>query len=292
MLPRMPGMKAQWKMRVALTMLVAAFSNQGNAQQQSVTVTPSERYRSTALGQGSLGAGHRTLWQTPIRVPVLELTRFAGGLAPIKAGGGQQTQTLHLHGADGREYVFRSVDKNPGKSISPDLVAFGVGKLLQGTTVWLHPTGALIAPTLLRAVSVLHSTPRLYFMPPEARLGEHQETFAGMLGLLEERAEEGKAGTPGFAGSRSVVNTEKLQESILKDSRHQVDEREWLKARLVDFVIGDTDRGPNQWRWARFDEADGFRWRPIPRDRDYAFLNAEGFVARIAGIVVKRIVSF
>jgi hypothetical protein len=285
-------MKAQWRMRVALAVLVVALVDHANAQQQKVTVTPSDRYRASPFEQKLFGAGHRALWATPILVPVLDLKRFAGGLKPLKEGGGRQTHTLHLQGADGRQYVFRSVSKSPGKGLPPDFVAFGVDKLLHGGTALFHPTGALIAPPLLRAVSILHAAPRLYFMPPEAQLGEFTETFAGMLGLLEERAEEGKGETPGFAGSRSIASTEKMQERLREDARHRVDESEWLTARLVDFVIGDTDRGPNQWRWARFDDGDGFRWRPVPRDRDFAFINADGFVPRAASLLLRRLVRF
>jgi hypothetical protein len=283
-------MKAHWQVQCALAVLVIA-SARAQAQQQSITVTPGEKYRASPFGEKLMGTGYRELWQTPIRVPVLDLKRFAGGLVPVKEGGGRQTYTLHLRGANGRDYVFRSVDKDAEKGESP-VGAIGLKGVLNASTALLHPSGALIVPPLLDAVSVLHVSPRLVYMPPEADLGEFTSTFAGTLGLLEERPEEGDDGAAGFSGSRSIVGTDKLKELLRKDSRNRIDERDWLTARLVDFVIGDTDRGPNQWRWARFDDGDGFRWRPVPRDRDFAFIHADGLLPRAAGLIVKRLVTY
>jgi hypothetical protein len=48
-----------------------------------------------------------------VRVPVLDLGSQAGGLTPIGVGGGRQTPSLRLRAADGREYAFRLVDKEP-----------------------------------------------------------------------------------------------------------------------------------------------------------------------------------
>ena len=43
-----------------------------------------------------LGREYRSLWVTPITVPVLDLRTFAGGLRPVLKGGGQQTKSLLL----------------------------------------------------------------------------------------------------------------------------------------------------------------------------------------------------
>ena len=41
--------------------------------------------------------------------------------------------------------------------------------------------------------------------------------------------------------------------------------------------LNDWDRHDDQWRWGRFKGKDGTVYRPFPRDRDFAFLKADGF---------------
>jgi len=68
-----------------------------------------------------LGSHYRTLWATPIAVPVLDLHYFAGGLTPDKKGGGRQTIGLHMKGHDGNEYKFRSVEKEASRALPAGL---------------------------------------------------------------------------------------------------------------------------------------------------------------------------
>lgn len=261
--------------------------------QDSVTTVAGAHYRAGSLRIWVLGQGYRDLWTASLRVPTLDLGVAGGGLTPMERGGGKQTRSLHLRGADGREYLFRSVDKFVGDALPPELQNTPAEKLGQELTASLHPAGALAVPSLLDAASVLHVVPRLYVMPDDPRLGEFRPAFAGMLGQFEFKPEEGPDDSPGFAGSRKIVTMETVQERLLEDAKHRVESRDYLAARLIDFLIGDTDRGSDQWRWARFDDgSDGYRWRPIPRDRDWAFINADGVGHRVARTFFRKLVPF
>ena len=79
----------------------------------TVTARLAETYGQGALRRLVLGAHHRELWNTELRVPVLDLGAFAGGLTPYKEGGGAQTYSLRLRGGNGRTYVFRVLEKDP-----------------------------------------------------------------------------------------------------------------------------------------------------------------------------------
>ena len=108
------------RMRISLFLLfslvsVPAFSFQGgdgeNAAGAKQTVVPGAGYNASWLHTLLLGSNWRDLWTTPIRVPVLDLEAFAGGIRPTKAGGGNQTRSLRFEDAQGNEFVFRLVDK-------------------------------------------------------------------------------------------------------------------------------------------------------------------------------------
>src|SRR5947207_5040821 len=154
-----------------------------------------------------------------------------------------------------------------------------------------NPAGALVVGPLLGAVGVHHAEPRLMVMPDDPRLDSFP-AFKEMLGLLEERPTVDPAGEVGFAGAERIASTQKVWDHLTADSRHRADSRALLVARLVDVLVGDWDRHPEQWRWARFDEAGVHVWRPIPRDRDQAFSRLDGLLPWIARYYHPDIVSF
>src|SRR2546429_9172675 len=54
------------------------------------SVVPDGGYE-IGLAEIALGTHYRSLWATKIGVPVLDLQHYAGGLKPLKKGGGRQT---------------------------------------------------------------------------------------------------------------------------------------------------------------------------------------------------------
>lgn len=258
----------------------------------SVLATPRGRYDAGGLHRALLNEGYRDLWETPIRVEVLDLGEVAGGLTVTGLGGGQQTRSIRLRGEDGVVYGFRSIDKDVSRGIDPILRRTVAERVLQDQIGSLLPTGALVVAPLLEAVGVLHADPRLYIMPDDPRLGDYRAEFAGVLGFLEERPNEGPDEEPGFAGSTRVTGSESFLERLEDDPRNRVDARAYLKARLMDFLVGDWDRHPDQWRWASFVEGDSVRWLPVPRDRDWAFARLDGLLIQVAAIPFPQYTGF
>ena len=241
----------------------------------TVKTVPGPQYDAGWLHRYLFGTRYRDLWTRPITAPVLDLDRFAGGLTPIETGGRRQTVSLRLKGADGREYAFRSVDKDPSRVLDTTLQESVAASIVRDQTSALHPMAGLIAAPILTAAGITHAAPRLFVMPDSPRLGPYREDFAGMLGTLEERPDE----DAGFVRSaEEVADTEELLEEVAKNPGVPVDARAFLVARVLDFYLGDWDRHADQWRWARVDDAKGRRWIPIPRDRDHAFSKYDGAV--------------
>src|ERR1700704_6828265 len=116
-------------LRALLVGLAAAWLTPAefNAQQRDSSLqhdtiqAPGPQYRAGGWRPLLLGKEYRSLWATPVTVPVLDLRTFAGGLRPISKGGGQQTKSLRLAATDGREFFFRSVDKDPAAVLPPEL---------------------------------------------------------------------------------------------------------------------------------------------------------------------------
>lgn len=280
---------------VALGLLLLSRGGAGalRAQSDSVTVVPGPRYQAGKLHRWLLGTGYRQLWTTPIRVEVLDFTREKGGLAPVRRGGGVQTVALRFRAADGREYNFRSVDKELTPALPPYAQETTLDWIRQDVTSAQMPLAPIVVTPLLDAAGVLNPAPRLAVLPDHPALGEFREDFAGMLGTFEHHPNEVDEGASGFAGSVEVKGTEGMLEDVEESTSDRIDTRGFLTARLVDMLVGDWDRHEGQWRWARYDR-DGLRWwAPIPEDRDYAFADYDGVLLQLARRTgLARLVSF
>jgi hypothetical protein len=72
----------------------------------------------------------------------------------------------------------------------------------------------------------------------------------------------------------------------------RIDAPAYLRARLMDLLVGDWDRHVGQWRWARFQENGERLWRPAPRDRDQAFSKFDGLIPSVGEYYTKQLTSF
>ena len=259
-----------------------------------VTIVPGPEYDAGTVTRKLFGEGWRTVWLTPTAVPVFDMGTFAGGLTITKRGGGNQTRSLHFGVSDGREYLFRSVNKYPvGQAMPAAIRGTTLGNIIQDQVSSLFPAGGLLIPPFLDANRILHVNPRLYVMPDDPRLGEHRKDFAGLLGTVELSPQEDDNDEPGFAGSRKIKSAEKFLEDVESSRVHSLNERELFAVRLVDFLVNDNDRTADNMRFARYGPDSAYTWRPLPRDRDRAFSDARGWLIRyIVHPLYPKLVAF
>jgi hypothetical protein len=261
-----------------------------NAGGQTVTVTPAERYRAGAVHRFFLGSGYRRLWTTPIQVPVLDLAGFSGGLKVDEKGGGKQTKTLRFDAGDGREWKFRSLDKDP-RPVLPKALQTGLASdIVQDQISASHPGNTPVIDALARAAGIPVVPRILVVLPDDERLGEFRKEFAGLLGTLEQDPSTKAPVTPGFERFSDLQETVELWELMEKDPREQIDGPALVHARLFDLVIGDYDRHKDQWDFGK-DRATG-RWVAVPKDRDLAFVNFDGLVLDVIRPASPRLVKF
>lgn len=244
------------------------------------TATPGMQYRAGGFTRLLLGDGWRDVWVTPTNAPVLDPATFNGGLKFDKRGGGRQTITVHFTEEKGWQgHVWRSADKFPMYSLSREMQGNLVGRIVQDQISSFLPAAPLLVPPLLQAVGILYLDPALYVMGNSPRIGPVRDTVAGLLGTFEMKPNEAPDDKPGFGGSKKVQDSDEFLEKLRSGHDHQLDEKEFLVSRLIDFLINDTDRAPDNYAWARFGDKDkGYIWRVIPRDRDWAFVDADGLV--------------
>lgn len=249
------------------------------------TVVAGQRYKKGGLHRFLLGAEYRDLWTMPVSLEVLDLDQFAGGLKAVGVLGHGQTQALALDGVDGNSYTFRPILKDPSGLLPVELRETLARSILGDQMASGHPASQVIAPGLLEAAGLLHSSPRLVVMPDDSRLAEFRPAFANVVGDIEVWT-----GSPGFGGTTETLDGEEMWRRMRESAAVRPDSRAYLKARLVDQLMGDWDRHRNQWRWGKLPGRD--RWQPIPEDRDQAFARFEGAVIALLRRQLPFLVEF
>jgi len=246
------------------------------------TIAIAGDYSAGILTKLFLGKHYRTSWNAPVKVPYLDLKNRYNGLSIYEKGGGHQTTSLKIKGGDGKEYVFRSVDKDPGQLLPFALQGTVISRVLHDITSMQQPYGAMAIGTMLDATDILHVSPKLYMLPPSDDLGPFKNRYSNLLGMLEEKPVNVKNVKVPFAGADEILQSRKMFRELNRDHDNMVNAKEYAKARMFDILVGDWGKHEDNWKWAGYKKEHGMLYRPIPRDRDYVFSRWDGFITYFA----------
>lgn len=237
------------------------------------------------------GDHYRSIYGIDINAPIVNLDTIFGGLKPTISGGGNQSMSLRLEDANGKEYVMRGVKKNASQFLQTAVFKdVYVKEKLRKTYVLSfvedfyttsHPYVPFIMADFANAANLYHTNPKLYYVPKQNALGKYNESYGNELYMIEERPSSSQIDAPDFGNPIDIVSTQEVLQNIEKDSKYRVDEQMYLRARIFDFLIGDWDRHADQWRWSEFKEGDYTVYRPIGRDRDQAFAKIDGKLLKL-----------
>ena len=247
------------------------------------------QYKATKWKELWWGKHYRKEWQVPLTFPVIDLDATAGGLTPSKIGGGRETKSLRLEGANGKEYVLRTMDKTLTSIVPEAFRGSFVNELVNDQISMAHPYGALAVARLSQSAGIYHTNPVIVFVPYNDRLKDSAKQFANRLCLFEERpADKGWENTALTGFATDVITTKKLIQRLIDDHDRKVDQKAFLKVRLFDIWINDWDRHEDQWVWLAHKVRNKTTYTPFARDRDQSLSKADGinlyFLSRPGGL--------
>lgn len=277
-------------------LLLFSFTNkisaQNDALKDSVTIVPNPNYAASGFSSIFFGKHWRDLWTEPIKVEILDLKKFGGGLTPLKEGGGKQTKSLHLIDANGKRWKFRSIDKDPSKVLPDYLQESFAEDVLKDQISSANPFAPLIIARLLSALDITQAYPKLVFIPGDTSLGVYRSKFANVLGFIEQHPDDAFLENLYVEGVEKIEDTYETIEEIEKSSNQKFASEDFLKARLLDLLVGDWDRHMDQWRWIKIENSGNVIWHPIPRDRDQAFVKFDGLLPAIVAYYIPQLNHF
>ena len=252
-----------------------------------VSIYSKEETNKSGFFEAIWGENYRDVYSKKITAKVATLDTLYGGLEIVRKGGGHQTRSLRLKLKDGRELNMRALRKSATQYIQTVVFKENyiqnefdetiVEDLILDFYTAAHPYAFLAVPKLADVAKVLHTNPKLYYIPKHKHLGKYNDEYGGELYMIEERPEDNYTDEKNFGYADDIESTHDIIEKIRKDEEYKIDEVAFVRARLFDMLIGDWDRHQDQWRWAQFDQPNGDKvYRPIPRDRDQVFSNFDG----------------
>src|SRR5215468_5942364 len=134
---------------LCLFLIPCGIKAQMDTKKTDTTAIANARYdKASGFKRLFLGQHYRKEWATPVNLHILNLDSAGGGLTAIKAGGGHQTKSLRFQGADGKEYVLRSVNKDPTKAMPPEFVGTFAADIVQDQISSSNPYAALAVASL------------------------------------------------------------------------------------------------------------------------------------------------
>ena len=247
----------------------------------SVTVAANTLYEASLLKEIMQGEQYRKAWATPVTVPIVYLDTLKGGLTFVETGGGKQTHSLEYEDNKGVRYTFRSLSKDPEKLVPQWGKILGLENIIVDGISAQHPYAALVVAELSEAAQVLHTHPKLVFLPKQSTLGEYNNKYGDRLYFFEYES-EGKVDWTGWEQVYEIMDTDDLLELKMEQGQKvALDYGALIRARLFDVLIGDWDRHAKQWGWVIQKKEGRFKATPLPTDRDNAFFEVDGVLPTI-----------
>lgn len=239
------------------------------------------------------GKRYREYYSKPITAKVVTLDTLLGGLKPVRKGGGTQSRTLRLKAENGKQYVMRAMKKSASQYIQASLFKnqyvqkqfenTASEELVKDVFTGAYPYAPFIVGKLSDAININKLNSKLYYIPKHESLGEFNAEFGDELYLFEEHPADGNLILEDKNSTGNIYSTYDVFKKIQENENQVVDEKEFIRARLFDMLIGDWDRHQDQWRWLEFKENGKTVFKPLPRDRDQAFsIMSDGFMLSAA----------
>ncbi|WP_353134467.1 BamA/TamA family outer membrane protein [Pseudopedobacter sp.] len=240
-------------------------------------VAAGSEYASSRKKEKTFGKQYRKSWTTPVRLPYLDLTREKGGLSVISS----TDSALILQDKNANEYTFRLINSNPHDLLPKGFDATIVEDIIRDQTSTSQPYGAVIVDYLAQKAGLPALGSQIFYLPYTRLLKENLSGFGGHIGILERKIKTDK-----------LIDTDTLYHKLDNHPHVKVDQKEYVKTRLFDLLIGDYHRDENTWLWQANTKGSATIYTPISKNRKQFFTKIDGYVPSFLKKLVPEIQTF
>lgn len=234
------------------------------------------------------GDYYRKVYSKKIEAPILFLDTIRGNLKPLKEGGGMQSRSLRFIDNNDNEFTIRALRKSAKRFLQSytvkdhyikDIVENTVAqRLALDLFTTAHPYARYSLKHINEVLGINAGKPKIFYVPKQKALGLNNDEYGDELYMFEAHVGDENKNFERFGSPEDILSTRDFLAEIKETKDVAPDEKAFIKNRLVDMLIGDWDRHFDQWRWGQYTQPDSTTlFKPIPRDRDFAFPNYDGF---------------
>lgn len=270
-----------------------------SGRQVSRSIYPADQRTKSKLYNWLWGVHYRQLYTIPITVPTFYPSRHGGGLDFVR-------QAPNFHGLlmkndRNRYFLLRPLGGSTSFIESDffremyrrkDFKGTYMNEFIGDAYTIINPYSFLVADRLGEASGQISTKSDIYYVPSDAILDTVADgsSIQNKLVNLIDVPDMHRA---------NVHTTPELLDSLRSTRDNEVDQALYLRERLLDMVIGDWNKIPENWYWisSAADSAgaggrdsllagrdEGRSYRPIVIDRNHAF-------TKVDGVMFKQILS-
>jgi len=243
---------------------------------KSISVFSQEEITKSKTYQKIFGIHYRPIYGDKILAKTLDLE--ASKINPIRER--EELQTINLRLSDDKnEFLLVPIKKNANQLIqsiaykneyiATDFENTFTQKFIRDFQTTQHPYYPLVINNLADDASVNQIKSSLYYVPKQENLKEYNENFGDELYFLEH--------LPTVTDTlNNFITTEEMLNKTIENNRQIIDREQYIRARLLDMLVGDWNRNESQWLWKKNTKGDEVIYEPYSKTREFIFPKYDG----------------
>jgi hypothetical protein len=270
---------------------VSAQSHPASPSRDSTILAADTNFHAGWFHQLLFGSLWRDVWVAPVNVEILNLNSSDENLSfdtmHSRTHQGFVTRSLLFKDKNGNSYTWTQVKQDTASSLPQELSVLLPQDIVDDQISTLNPFAPLIVVPMMKAAGLAFRDARLVSFPDDQHRNNYDLHTGGKLGVLE-----GPWHVPSKNMNhlqRDFIETPLMLESIENNFHNRIDELQYLKARLVDILLGDWDRSTDQWQWLKVQTPTAILWEPVPLTHRQAFVRLNGLLPAIADLAIPQL---
>lgn len=226
------------------------------------------------------GKHYRKLYGVPVTVPATTLQTLMGGLDLVKQA--TDFQALLMENGQKQLYLLKPLggyttflesdffqeiySKQAFKNTYLD-------QFIGDAYTIINPYTFISADHLAEKLGLSSNNSRIFYLPKHST----RDTVANGTPIDDKLV--CVIDVPDYITRPNILLTQDLLDTLLLNKRCRVNQELYIRERLLDMMIGDWNKIPENWNWTvQGGDGDSLRFNPIVIDRNHAFTKVDGIL--------------